>query len=245
MSSIAPTQKIHAYLAHQGIASRRKAEELVKEGKVKINGQLAQVGQRIDPTHDVVSIHGEVLKRPVTLLYFLVNKPVGVVSTVKDELNRPSVLELIPETKERLYPVGRLDQDSSGLMLLTNDGDLAYQLTHPKFEIPKTYQVRIGSRPTTKALEHLRRGVRLKEGYTSPAEVTILSHEQSATWLEITIHEGRNRQVRRMMERVGYTVQELIRVQLGPFHLDQLDKKKYLQLSQEDISALDQYLHHN
>lgn len=236
------TQKIHAYLAHMGISSRRKAEEIVKAGKVTVNGKVALLGQRIDPLKDRVAVHGQELNTSTNLLYFLVNKPQGYVSTASDELDRPTVLELAPPTKERLYPVGRLDQDSEGLMLLTNDGDIAHHLTHPRFEIPKTYEVKIGGRPTTKALQHLRRGVRLKEGYTSPAEVEIINHSDNATWLTITIHEGRNRQVRRMMERVGYTVQELIRVEFGPFTLSQLGRKKYYQLTQKEVEELKEYL---
>lgn len=237
-----PTPKIHAYLAQQGVTSRRKAEELVKQGKVTVNGTIATVGQRIDPEKDKIAVKGQALSTSSELTYFLIHKPTGYASTVSDELDRPTVLELIPQQSERLYPVGRLDLDSSGLMLLTNDGNVAYSLTHPKFEIPKTYEVKIGGRPTSKALDHLRRGVRLKEGYTSPAEVDILRHDTTATWLAITIHEGRNRQVRRMMERVGYTVQELIRVQFGPFALEQLGKKKYLKLTEKEIQELKTYL---
>lgn len=237
-----PSQKIHAYLAHQGIASRRKAEELVKKGLITINEQVAELGQRVDPEKDQVKYQGKPVSSPQELRYYLINKPIGYLSTTQDELGRQTVLDLLPPMPERLYPVGRLDQESHGLMLLTNDGDAAYLLTHPKFEIPKTYHVLVSGRPSGKAIDHLRRGVRLKEGYTRPAEVSIVGHENDNTWLSITIHEGRNRQVRRMMERVGYTVRDLIRKEIGPFQLEQLGKKKYLALTKDQIVEFKAYL---
>jgi len=228
--------KIHAYLAHMGIASRRKSEELVAAGKVTVNNQPAQVGQRINPAKDEVKFNGKVVNSSENPVYVLINKPHGFVSTTDDELGRPTVLQLLPESlkKLRLYPVGRLDQDSQGLMLLTNDGDVAYKLTHPKFEMPKTYEVLLDRSPTEAAVNILRRGMLLREGMTAPAEVELIERDNKP-WLSITIHEGRNRQVRRMMERAGYDVQKLIRIRLGPFILSDLGEKPMLQLDATQV----------
>src|SRR5687768_8022331 len=154
-----PTLKLHAYLAQQGLTSRRKAEVMIAEGKIKVNGLKAFVGQRINPKTDRVFVEGKLFKSQTTFQYFVVNKPIGYVSTAEDELGRKTVLDLLPNTAERLYPVGRLDKDSEGLMLLTNDGELAYRLTHPKFEVVKMYKVLVNTEPTEKALDFLRRGV--------------------------------------------------------------------------------------
>jgi pseudouridine synthase len=227
--------KIHAYIAHQGIASRRKAEELVQLGKVRVNGEKAIIGQRIDPQTDKVTVEGNVISKKANQpIYLLINKPAGYVSTTSDELGRKNVLDLVPanlKQNTRLYPVGRLDLDSEGLMLLTNDGDLAFHLTHPKFEVKKTYHVLVAGTPTELAINHLRKGVKLREGFTSPADVEELSTEGDNTWLSITIHEGRYHQVKRMLERVGYDTLRLIRVSMGQFNLDQLQGQKYLKLS--------------
>lgn len=232
------TQKLQAVIAHAGYCSRRKAEVLISEGRVTINGQVATIGTRIDPETTEIQIDGKPLKPAANLVYYLVNKPVGYVSTTDDELGRPTVLELLPKQSERLYPVGRLDLDSEGLLLLTNDGELTYHFTHPKFEIPKTYEVALDRRPTLDALNHLRHSVRLKEGYTQPAEVLTLGRLDDHYWLEITIHEGWNRQVRRMFERVGYEVVRLIRTKMGPFELDMLEEHPYLELNKEAIKEL-------
>jgi len=225
-----PTQKIHVVIAHAGVASRRKSEDLVAEGKVVVNGKVAQVGQRVNSVVDAISVEGVTIGSAATLVYYLLNKPVGIVSTTSDELGRPTVLTLVPKTSERLYPVGRLDIESEGLMILTNDGDFAYRYTHPKFEIEKTYHVEVAGEPTERALEHLRRGVRLKEGYTWPADVEALETNGENTWIAITIHQGWNRQVRRMLERVGYDTVRLIRVRIGEFELAQLAGKRVIEV---------------
>jgi 23S rRNA pseudouridine2605 synthase len=239
--------KIQAYLAHRGVASRRKIEELIVEGKITVNGQLAQLGQRVSEEDKIVVNGVKIAQTAEKHVYILINKPAGFVSSTSDELGRPTVVDYwrqqplaptLPAT--RLYPVGRLDLDSEGLMLLTNDGELTHHLTHPSFSINKTYLVSLSYRPTEIALDHLRRGVRLKEGYTHPAEVTlveppdlpaltgyILDTRTPKTWLTITIHEGRNHQVRRMLERVGYPVTRLIRIAMGPWKLADLKGLSY------------------
>jgi pseudouridine synthase len=230
--------KLHAFMAQAGVASRRQAETMIADGKVRVNDEPAHVGQRVNPGQDKVEVEGKTISTPDNPRYFLVNKPRGYVSTTSDELNRSTVLKLIPKTKERLYPVGRLDVESEGLLLITNDGNLAYRLTHPKFTVPKTYHVLIGGRPTALALNHIRRGVKLKEGYTQPADVEVLDHEDGNTWLEVTITEGLNRQVRRMLERIGYDTIQLIRIKMGPFDLDQLEEKQYREIPQEEVQEL-------
>ena len=233
-----PSIKLHAFLAHHGVASRRASEMLISEGKVTVNGQPAHIGQRIEPATDVVRLNNAIIgnsAEPAT--YILVYKPVGVVSTTNDELNRRTILSGIPKQSVRLYPVGRLDLESEGLMLLTNDGELANKLTHPRYHTGKSYQVQILGKPTLNALNHLRRGVRLKEGYTQPAEVEVLNSEDDKTWLSIPIYEGKNRQVRRMLERVGYETVRLIRETLGPFTLEDLEERPYRVLSARELQA--------
>lgn len=234
--------KLHAYLAQMGIASRRKAEELIQQGKVKVNGQVAVIGQRIDPETDRVAVADQPLdqKTPSPKAYYLVYKPVGYVSTTADELNRKTVLDLLPKSARhlRIYPVGRLDIESEGLMLLTNDGELTNQLTHPSYHIPKTYEVLVEGIPSQKALEHLKKGVKLVDGFIAADDVKVISHERGNTWLEITLHSGRNRIVRRMMRRVGYDVLKLIRTKIGEFTLDQLGDAAFVSLAPTQLASL-------
>lgn len=233
------TIKLQAFMAHSGVASRRASEKLIEEKKVVVNGEAAHIGQRIDPSKDKVEVEGKLLSEPEEFRYFLVYKPVGYVSTTSDEMGRKNVLELLPKNiEERLYPVGRLDIESEGLLLLTNDGALAQKLTHPKFKVEKTYQVVVKGTPTFKAINHLRNGVKLKDGFTKKARVEVLLKEEGQTTLEITISEGRNRQVRRMFERVGYDVIQLIRVAMGPLDLEMLDDKKIIELDETPITQL-------
>jgi pseudouridine synthase len=242
--------KIHVFLAHAGIASRRKAEEMVVNGLVRINGTKAEVGQRVQPQKDNVEVEGRTVSQDEPNATFLMYKPVGVVSTTDDELNRQTVVEFLKRkvSKDsptvhfpRLYPVGRLDKESEGLMVLTNDGNLTHKLTHPSFEVPKTYRVFVDTQPSELALNHLRRGVKLVEGYTAPAEVSVIEfkdqqHHQAE--IEITIHEGRNQQVRRMFRRVGYEVVRLIRTSLGPWTIDMLGTAPYRQLTDEEVHSV-------
>lgn len=239
----ANTVKLQAFMAQFGVASRRKSELLIAEGGVQVNGQTAHVGQRIDPNFDVVKVKGRAINptHAPDLVYFLVNKPVGYVSTTSDDQGRRTVLDLLPKniTSEfRLFPVGRLDIDSQGLLLLTNDGELAQQLTHPSYQHQKTYEVLVAGIPSRKALEHLERGVRLKEGYSKPDKIQVLHQDGDNTWIELTIHEGRNHQVRRMMDRIGYPVLDLIRTKMGPFELDALDEERYIKLSAQQVSEI-------
>jgi len=228
--------KIHAFLAHSGVASRRRAEELVSQGRVTINGVKAVIGQRIDSEKDAVAVNGKLIQHAAKSVYFLLHKPAGYVSTSNDELDRPTVLSLLPKALlsqvGRLYPVGRLDIDSEGLLLLTNDGALAQKLTHPRFEVTKTYYVQLDRQPSGKALSHLHRGVKLKDGLAMVDSIDPLheNHPVDQVWFSLTVHEGRNRLIRRLWERLGYDVKRLIRVSFGQFSLEQLGGKRWMQV---------------
>jgi 23S rRNA pseudouridine2605 synthase len=227
--------RLAKYMAHAGVASRRAAEEIVRAGRVTLAGEVV-----LDPARDVddssaVAVDGLPLSGAETTVVYAVNKPVGVLSTAKDTHGRRTVVDLVSDERARLYPVGRLDADSSGLILLTNDGALAYRLTHPSFEVEKTYRARVGGgRVGEPALRRLREGVRLKDGPSAPARVRQL---QSGV-LELTIHEGRNRQVRRMCEAVGHRVIELERVAFGPLRLGALASGAHRRLEQAEVQRL-------
>ena len=226
--------RLAKYLAHSGVGSRRACEQIVRDGRVSVGGEVV-----VDPARDVdvsepVSVDGEAVRPTDTLAVYAVNKPPGVVSTARDPQGRPTVVSLVPAST-RLYPVGRLDIDTTGLILLTNDGELAHRLTHPSFEVPKTYRVRVANAPVGRhALEALRRGVVLDDGPTAPARVRRIA----ADTLELTIHEGRKRQVRRMCERVGHPVRSLARTAIGPLELGELRPGAHRRLSEVDIAAL-------
>jgi pseudouridine synthase len=193
----------------------------------------------VDPRHDRILIDGLPLVFPITPLYFLLHKPVGVVSTLKDPQGRLTVRDLLSGVPGRVFPVGRLDYDSAGLLLLTNDGELTERLLHPRYQIPRTYHAKITGVPTSEALKALRSGVRLDDGVvTSPATVHVLRSNGRKTWLEVTLREGRNREVRRMCEVVGYRVEKLVRVRFGPLFLDDLPVGTYRPLSHTEIRAL-------
>jgi 23S rRNA pseudouridine2605 synthase len=230
--------RLAKYLAHAGVASRRSAETLVTAGRVSVEGEIVT-----DPARDVgqdsrVALDGRPLSGPEPRVLYALNKPAGVLSTARDTHGRPTVLELVPARGLRLYPVGRLDIDTSGLILLTNDGELANLLTHPRFQVPKTYRARLGGSPITKdALEALRTGVQLEDGLTAPARVRRVG-AMGRNVLELTIHEGRNRQVRRMCQAVGHPVLELVRTRFGPLALDGLAPGAHRRLAEAELERL-------
>lgn len=226
--------RIHKYLAHAGLASRRHAEEMVEKGEVMVNGSVAKIGQVIDSDTAKVSVGGKLVGIDKVLVYYLLNKPRGVVSSVTDPDGRRTVTSLVPGG-HRLYPVGRLDYDSEGLMLLTNDGDLAYKLTHPKFEIDKTYHVLVKGVMTEKSIGYLEQGVTIEGKKTALAKVSIAEAQPNNTWIDITIHEGANRQIRKMCEAVGYPVMRLIRTHLGPWELGDIPAGKFRTLTPTEI----------
>jgi 23S rRNA pseudouridine2605 synthase len=227
--------RLAKHLAHAGVASRRAAEALIAEGRVVVDGQIVR-----DPARDVdenshVRVDGRRLKGPEPRVVYVLNKPVGVVSTASDTHGRPTVVDLVAGERRRLYPVGRLDAESSGLILLTNDGELAQRLTHPRYEVPKTYRVRVGGGTVgERALKALREGVVLDDGPTGPAKVRLRKGDE----LEFTIAEGRNRQVRRMCAAVGHPVRALCRVAFGPLTLGEMKVGASRRLGEGELRAL-------
>jgi 23S rRNA pseudouridine2605 synthase len=230
--------RLAKYLAHAGVASRRAAESVIADGRVSVDGEIV-----LDPARDVdeenrVTVDGRALAGPEARVVYAVNKPLGVVSTAHDSHGRRTVVELVRAEGLRLYPVGRLDADSSGLILLTNDGELANRLTHPRFEVEKTYRATLGGGPVgDDALRALRRGVELDDGPTAPARVRRMGGRGS-NLIELTIHEGRNRQVRRMCEVVGHPLLALERVAFGPLELDGLAVGAHRRLSEHETERL-------
>ena len=237
-----PTQaeRLHKILSRAGVASRRAAETLIRAGRVRVNGEtVTRLGTTADPRRDHILVDGRPLSFPPAPLYFLLHKPVGVVSTLRDPQGRPTVRDLLRGVRERVFPVGRLDYHSAGLLLLTNDGALTERLLHPRSQIPRTYRVKVAGLPTPEALRALRSGVRLDDGtFSAPAEVRVLHTSEKKTWVEVTLREGRNRQVRRMCEAVGYRVEKLTRVRFGPLVLDDLPPGSYRPLTPAELRAL-------
>jgi 23S rRNA pseudouridine2605 synthase len=227
--------RLAKYLAHAGVASRRAAEAMIHEGRVTVAGEIVRDPALEVDEQCVVMADGRLLDGPERHVVYVLNKPLGVLSTAKDTHDRPTVVSLIPDERSRLYPVGRLDADSTGLILLTNDGTLAHRLTHPSFEVQKTYRARVGGGPVgDAALRRLREGVSLEDGMTAPARV----RRAGRGVLELTIHEGRNRQVRRMCEAVGHPIHELQRVAFGPLKLGELAPGGHRELTDGEVELL-------
>ena len=231
-------ERLQTYLARSGVASRRAAERLIVEGRVRVNEELVDTpGTSVVAGRDRVEVDGcEVVPREA-LRYVVLHKPRGVVSTASDPRARPTVVELI-RAEERLYPVGRLDWDSEGLLILTNDGDLAFRLTHPRHAVEKEYRVLVSGEVSEQALSRLRAGVPLDGSPTSPAEVVITAREGESSWLRIVLHEGRNRQIRRMVEQVGLRVARLIRTRVGSLQLGSLGPGEWRDLRPSEVARL-------
>ena len=233
-------QRLQKILASAGIASRRHSEDLIQAGRVTVNGQVVrELGSKADPEHDEIRIDGQLLPRLEQKYYFALYKPTGYISAVSDPRKRRTVMSLAPNIPG-LHPVGRLDYDTSGLLLLTNDGDLTLALTHPRYGVPKTYDAFVQGIPSEPALQRLREGVRLDGEHTFPAQVTRMGQEGANARIRITIHEGRNRQVRRMFEAIGHPVLRLKRLSIGNISLDGLEVGAVRALTPEEISVLKQ-----
>ncbi len=233
-----PLVRLQKVIAEAGLASRRKAEELMVAGRVTVNGKVVdRLGSRVDPERDRVAVDGRVIGEEPKVVVVL-NKPRGYVSTARDDRGRPTVLDLVHGLGRRVYPVGRLDMDTEGLILLTNDGPLAHGLTHPSREVPKTYVAFIRGHPGRQALKTLAGGVELDDGRTAPARVRLLGAHGGNAILELTIHEGRNHEVRRMCEAVGHEVLELKRTRLGPLSLGPLRPGESRRLSEAEVESL-------
>ncbi|NLY88559.1 MAG: rRNA pseudouridine synthase [Firmicutes bacterium] len=233
--------RLAKYLAQSGVASRRKAEELIGAGLVQVNGKtVREPGRKVDPDCDRVTVAGREVAPAQELIYLVLHKPAGYVTTVRDPWGRPTVMDLVPEkyARFRLFPAGRLDQETTGLLLLTNDGETALALTHPRYQVAKVYEALVKGVPRAGTLRHLRRGIRLEDGPTLPAKVDILRIEEGNATLKITVYEGRKRLIRRMCRAAGHPVLALKRVAMGPLALGDLPAGKTRVLRAAEVKRL-------
>jgi 23S rRNA pseudouridine2605 synthase len=230
-------QRVQKILAAAGVASRRACEQLIADGRVAVDGQVVTLGAKADAAHSVITVDGERVPTNPTLAYLLLNKPPGVVTTASDPQGRPTVMDLIP-ANPRVYPVGRLDRDTEGLLVLTNDGELANRLAHPRYEVEKTYIAQVRGNPRKRALAALREGVELEDGPAHARSVRELGSAGDKTLLEIVLTEGRKREVRRLLAAVDIPLERLARVKLGPLALGEIAPCKHRPLNQAEVRAL-------
>jgi len=232
-------ERLQKVLARAGFGSRRSCEDLIREGRVFINGQVAELGQRVDPERDQITVDGRLVRARSSFTYIALYKPYGVLSAERDDSDRQhrTVRDLV-SLPGRLYPVGRLDLDSEGLILLTNDGELTNLLTHPRYEHSKEYRVEVEGHPTDKTLDRWRQGVYLDNQRTAPAEVAVINHKKDYTQLRIVLREGRKRQIRRVATKLGHPVRRLVRVRIGPVELGNLAPGQWRPLSDQELAQL-------
>lgn len=231
-------ERLQKYIARSGVTSRRKAEELILDGHVKVNGiTVTELGTKVNPENDIITVDNKKISEVRKYIYIKLNKPEGYVTTVKDQFNRKTVIDLI-DIKERIYPIGRLDYNTSGLLLLTNDGDLANKLMHPKYHIYKTYIAETDGRISEESVTKLKNGVVIEDYKTAPAKVKLLKYIGNKTLIQISIYEGKNRQVRKMLDAVGHNVRTLKRVSFGEISLGDLETGSWKALTNEEIKFL-------
>lgn len=231
--------RLQKIIAGSGLASRRKAEQLIAAGRVTVNGKVVtELGTKVDPERDHVKVDGKHLSDAQPFVYLMLNKPKHVMSTLDDPGGRPTVKDFIRGVSVRVFPVGRLDFESEGLMLLTNNGDLAQALLHPRYHVPKTYLIKVKRILTDEEIRQLEGGVKLEDGMTGPAQVKKIKKAEQNSWLEVTIREGRKHQVRRMLESVGHPVIRLTRVKMGPLSLGRLESGEFRFLTDREANAL-------
>ena len=232
--------RLQKFLADNGVASRRKSEELIAQGKVKVNGHVAYIGQKVNPRKDLVTVGKQKIVPPRNkkMVYIMLHKPRGYVTTVSDDRERKTVMELVSDIDERIYPVGRLDKDSEGLLILTNDGSFTNAMTHPSHNYAKVYRVTVRPKVTDEMLYNMRNGIEIDGKKTAPCEITVLTTEENRVVLEFILKEGRNRQIRKMCESQGLEVARLKRTAIGPIKLGMLPQGKYRELSEQEIKKL-------
>lgn len=230
--------RLQKYMADCGVASRRKSEELIASGKVKVNGVVASIGDKIDPKNDTISVNGRKLTKDKNYVYIMLHKPRGYVTTMSDEMDRKCVAELVADIGKRIYPIGRLDRDSEGLLLFTNDGEFANAMTHPSRHISKTYRVSVKPAITDDQITVLTSSMMINGKKTLPADVRIINKEEDKTSLEIILYEGKNRQIRRLCEEAGLETARLKRLAIGQLSLGRLKVGEYRHLTHEEVSLL-------
>ena len=230
--------RLQKFLAESGVASRRKSEELIVQGKVKVNGRVAMIGDKIDPKKDSVTVNGKKIVKTKAFTYVVLHKPRGFITTMSDEKDRKCVAELIKDVDGRVYPVGRLDKDSEGMLLFTNDGAFANAMTHPTKHVPKTYRVTVRPSISEEQITALTQGVIIEDRKTAPAEVRVITKEEGRVVLEIILYEGRNRQIRKMCEEVGLEVARLKRTAIGSIKLGMLKQGAWRHLTEDEVRKL-------
>ena len=230
--------RLQKFLAECGVASRRKSEELIESGKVKVNGRVAGIGDKVNPKKDTVTVNGKKIIKQKNCTYIMLHKPRGFITTMSDEMDRKCVAELIKDVPVRVYPVGRLDRDSEGMLLFTNDGEFANAMTHPTKHVPKTYRVTVRPSITDEQITALTQGVIIDDRKTAPAEVRAVLKEEGRVVLEIILYEGRNRQIRKMCEEVGLEVARLKRTAIGSIKLGMLKQGAWRELNEDEVRKL-------
>lgn len=231
-------ERLQKYIARCGVSSRRKAEELILNGCVNVNGVVVtELGTKVSPEKDVVKVDNKIISETKEFIYIKLYKPEGYVTTVKDQFGRKTVIDLV-NINERIYPIGRLDYNTSGLLLLTNDGDLANKLMHPKYNIYKTYIAEVDGRISDESILRLKNGVKIEDYKTAPARVNLISISENSSVVQVSIYEGKNRQVRKMLDAVGHSVRTLKRISFGKINLDDLKPGSWVHLNEEEIKFL-------
>jgi len=231
--------RLQKIIAHAGIASRRMAEKMISEGRISVNGKIVtELGTKVDIRKDEIRVDGKLISAEVSRVYLMLNKPKGYLTTLKETRERPIVTDLLEGVPERVFPVGRLDYDSEGLLIMTNDGDFAYRVQHPKFEITKTYLVKIKGRISKEEISMIKNGAKLDDGEFKPAHVAVGKINPKSSWLELIIHEGRNRIIRRYFDSLGHPVTRLIRVAIGDIHLGDLRQGNFRYLQKKEVERL-------
>jgi len=231
--------RLHKLLSEAGVASRRGGEDLIRAGKVSVNGQvIRELGFKADPAHDRIKVEGRILPPPSPKVYYLLYKPPGVITSIHDPQGRPTIKDLIPRIKVKVFPVGRLDYDAEGCLVLTNDGDLAERLSHPRYGIPRTYLVKVKGILTAQEMRRIEKGVKLADGMSPTMKITPMRKLQKNSWLKVTLREGRNRVVKRTFEAINHPVLQLKRIGFASLTLEGLRPGDYRPLSSEEIERL-------